>query len=174
MRATCSARCSPAAAMNPSIPTPTDEADVRSALKSALQELLEIDGHLLKTDCNERSITHRLAVHLAKHFPNHDIDCEYNRDGHDTKKLQLSKMPSMVSTDASDAATVFPDVIVHVRGCSCDNLLVVELKKSSSSVNSDRDLEKLRAFKRQLGYTFAVHVVVEHRHGASRWTEEWQ
>jgi len=52
---------------------------VADAVSAALATLFERDTHLFAVDANERSITHRLAVHLAPHFPGWDIDCEYNR-----------------------------------------------------------------------------------------------
>ncbi len=59
--------------------------EVKSRLISALFALWEKDRHLLKYDASERSITHRLAVHLEGLFPEYDVDCEYNRNSLHTR-----------------------------------------------------------------------------------------
>ena len=134
------------------------EDDVHAWVQAAIDALCSRDMHLLDADASERSLTHQLAIHLARHFPDHHVDCEYNRDGFSVKKLKLTAR--RVNADSLDAVTVFPDIIVHVRGCQDRNLLVVEMKKPSSLVNHDYDIQKLRAFKNELNYTFAVHLVL--------------
>src|SRR5271165_7265202 len=54
---------------------------------AAVRQLFEPDAYLLQVDANERSITHRLALYLTPHFPDWDIDCEYNRCGDLPKRL---------------------------------------------------------------------------------------
>ena len=134
------------------------EAEVHAALKGAIEQLIIIDHHLLDADTSERSLSHRLAIHMIDRFLDYEIDCEYNRDGFDVKKLSLSSR--RVHDDQLDAVTVFPDIIVHKRGHRNNNLLVIEIKKASSLVSHNYDLEKLKAFKVELNYTFAAHVVI--------------
>lgn len=138
--------------------TPPTEAEVYSAVSAAIATLCADDKHLLEANASERSMSHMLAVHLISKFPGYEIDCEYNRDGFDVKKLMLSDRN--VTDDQLDAVTVFPDIIVHKRGRQDQNLLVLEMKKASSSVNHEYDIEKLNAFKNELNYRFAAHVVV--------------
>jgi hypothetical protein len=126
--------------------TKPTEGEVRAAVNAALTELFEVDYHLLSLNCSERSVTHQLAAHLARHFQGYHVDCEYNRDGHFVKKLLLLSGSSPVPPDALDAVTVFPDVIVHVRGNNNSNLLVIEVKKASSTDDQSHDLAKLKAF----------------------------
>lgn len=133
---------------------------IRGALAGALDELQSRDAHLLDANCSERSVTHQLAVHIARFFPNHHVDCEYNRDGFDIKRLQLAERTAPVADDALDAVTVFPDIVVHIRGHSHENILVIEVKKASSAVDHAYDIAKLHAFKAQLGYQQAAHVVI--------------
>lgn len=64
-----------------------------------------------------------------------------------------------MSNDVEPQA-VFPDIIVHKRGNNDDNLLIIEMKKDSSREDNKRDLEKLRAFKRELNYCFAFHLIL--------------
>jgi hypothetical protein len=130
----------------------------RKLFESALDSLCAMDHHLLHVDASERSISHRLAMHLASRFPDFDVDCEYNRDGFDVKRLALSGR--QVRDDDVDAVTVFPDIVVHKRGHNKSNLLVVEMKKGSSNVGPQYDLEKLDAFRRELGYWYSVHCTI--------------
>ena len=127
--------------------------DVRRLIESAYQKLIEKDGYLLKVDANERSITHRLAIYLEAKFPEYDVDCEYNRNGIDPKKLNGFK--DKVDPDDTNAVTVFPDIIIHRRGKS-ENIIVIEAKKTSNRDNSDK--EKLVIYKKELSYKHAYYV----------------
>ena len=127
------------------------------AVVHALSELLVNDHDLLGIDANERSITFRFAMYLQCHFPDWTVDCEYNRDGIEPKRLgHLELYPD---SEDDEAKTVFPDVIVHRRGTR-NNYLVLEFKKSTSRVDRQIDLRKLRGYKQQLGYEHALFVEV--------------
>ena len=134
------------------------EIECKRQFESAIDSLCELDHYLLRVDASERSISHRLAMHLTSRFPNFDVDCEYNRAGFDVKRLKLRERTPR--DDELEAVTVFPDIVVHKRGNNESNLLVVEMKKSSSNVSSDYDFEKLRAFVRELGYKYSVHCTI--------------
>jgi hypothetical protein len=120
----------------------------------AADRLLGEDSYLLTDDVNERSITHRFAEHLQREFPEWNVDCEYNRDNHDTKRLTLPTHHDISSSDLH-AKTVFPDIIIHQRGTN-KNRIVIEVKKSSNRESDDWDLKKLAAFKNELGYEIAM------------------
>ncbi|MGR9107915.1 MAG: hypothetical protein ACU843_13380 [Gammaproteobacteria bacterium] len=130
---------------------------VENAIHEALGQLLRADAELLHLDANERSISHRLAGYLETFFPGWNVDCEYNRDGYDPKRLNIQ--PRGIQSDDTQATTVFPDIIIHRRGTN-DNLVVIEMKKTTSQEDDEYDLQKLRAFKNQLGYQFAIFVKV--------------
>lgn len=117
------------------------------AVWDALQTLLEQDADLLRLDANERSITHRFAMYLQALLPDWHVDCEYNRDGHDPKRVALPTLHPL--DDDADAQTVFPDVIVHHRGTD-KNYLVIEFKKLGGRFSDHTDLEKLAAYKADL------------------------
>jgi len=134
------------------------EEEVKTKLNSALDRLVEKDSFLLECNVNERSISHRLAVYLGHEFEGWDVDCEYNRNMDDPKRMNLQEVDSD-STD-TEGKTVYPDIIVHKRGES-NNLLVVEMKKTTSHIGDFFDLHKLDAFKKQLGYRNAVFVKVK-------------
>lgn len=152
------------------------EVEVCAAVDSAIDQLIRRDHHLLDADCSERSVTHQLAVYLAAEFPNYNVDCEYNRDGFDVKRLQLGERQVRVADDELDAVTVFPDIVVHNRGTNQNNLLVIEVKKAVSRAElAEYDCFKLRAFKAELGYVYAAHIVLGYqRNQALARTVAWQ
>lgn len=141
------------------------EGEIESKIWTALSALAKNDALLLSFDVNERSITHKLAQYLEPLFRGYDVDCEYNRVGTERDKKILHRLASEIeegeqpSLTDTDAKTVFPDIIVHIRGGqqAQDNLLVIEAKKAMRS--SAFDLKKLKAYKHELGYRYAYSVV---------------
>jgi hypothetical protein len=129
--------------------------EVTEKIHSAYRTFLARDGHLLQVDANERSMTHKLAEYLQAEFPDWNVDCEYNRDGDLIKKM-VGLLDRETTTDDTDAKSVFPDIIVHLRGTK-RNLVVIEAKKSSYK-DKDADEAKLRAYKDELGYKFAFKI----------------
>jgi len=128
------------------------------ALNRAIDIFVEKDKHLLAADANERSMSHRIAVYLEQEAPGYDVDCEYNRDGFDVKRLALEERHT--SDDNDEAVTVFPDIIIHRRGNNNHNLLVIEMKKAVTGADISYDLRKLQAFRHELQYTWAVHLII--------------
>ena len=127
--------------------------DIRKLIERAYQMLIEKDGHLLKVNANERSITHRLAIYLESEFPGYDVDCEYNRDGFSSKRLRVHK--ESIDSDDTNGTTVYPDIIIHHRGKK-SNFIVIEAKKTSNRDDSDKD--KLVIYKSGLLYEHAYFV----------------
>lgn len=128
-----------------------------AAMLTALQLLLDRDFDLLLLDANERAITHRFAMYLQDELPEWQVDCEYNRDGHNPKRVDL---PHLYPTDDdTEGTTVFPDVIAHRRGRE-ENYLVIEFKKMKPGYSDDVDKLKLRAYKADLNYTFTLFIAV--------------
>jgi len=124
-------------------------------VQNALAKLLQVDAHLLEVDANERAISHRLAMYLQEQLPRLSVDCEYNRDGVDPKRLNyLDIHPDEEDTEAK---TVFPDIIAHRRKTD-ENYLVIEMKKSTSTVDRKVDYAKLQGYKRQLRYRHALFI----------------
>ncbi|ADJ25558.1 conserved hypothetical protein [Dehalogenimonas lykanthroporepellens BL-DC-9] len=123
-------------------------------IQKAYRQLLARDNHLLSVEANERSITHKLAEYLQVEFPEWNVDCEYNRNGLDGKKL--STFIKDIQSDDTDAVSVYPDIIIHHRGTE-NNYVVIEAKKSNSRTE-DMDNEKLCAYRSDLGYAHAYKV----------------
>ena len=67
---------------------------------------------LFEKDLGERTLTHRLAVHLEKQFSGWEVDCDYNRLGERTLRLPHG---SIVSTDDELGKSIYPDIVVHQR-----------------------------------------------------------
>jgi hypothetical protein len=130
------------------------EVMVKIKIMIAYRKLLKNDSHLLEVDANERSITHRFAIYLEDEFPNYNVDCEYNRNGLETKRLNLLKKE--ICSDDTNGVTVYPDIIIHHRGTK-DNFIVIEAKKTTTN-NNNNDKEKLEAYKNDLKYRHAFFV----------------
>jgi hypothetical protein len=134
-----------------------DRADVELRLKAAVKTFNEEERRLLELDPSERALTHRFAIHLERQFKGWDVDCEYNRDGFDVKRLELP-VQSDLESDEVEARTVFPDIVVHRRGFPL-NLLILEAKKARTRNRGLDDRQKVRAFIDQMGYQFGVTLI---------------
>src|SRR5258705_13494063 len=106
----------------------------------ALKEFYARETHLLEKDLGERTLTHRLAVHVEKQFPGWEVDCDYNRLGERTLRLPKGKI---ISTDDHFGKSVYPDIVVHQRDIP-NNLLAIEGRKASNHQPPEHDEHKLR------------------------------
>jgi hypothetical protein len=126
-------------------------------VKGAITRLIDSERELLDRNVSERALTHHLARFIRDGVPPpYVVDVEYNRHVDDPKRLQLPRRDA--ADDELHAATVFPDIIVHVRGTDDHNLLVLEVKKPGGDIEYDE--RKLRAFRDQLRYRHAAHVIL--------------
>ena len=134
---------------------------VVQGFRTALRQLRECDRHLLDFDVGERSITHRLGLYLQPLFPEWDVDCEYNRNGHDPKTVIL---PDRSDERLQRQTSTYPDIIIHRRGSNADNLLIIEAKKTRCSPRAhDFDRQKVEAYARDLNYQFGILVKIPTR-----------
>jgi hypothetical protein len=108
---------------------------------TALQELFAHESVLFERDLGERTLTHRLAVHVERQFPGWDVDCDYDRLGERTLRLPRG---SIVSTDDHLAKSVYPDLVVHQRVVP-NNLLAIEVRKAINHQLIEHDQRKLMA-----------------------------
>ena len=138
--------------------------DISERVTCSIKELLKEDAALLVHDVNERTITHKLAEKLARHFGDLDVDCEYNRQHNriEPKRLPPLSYPPTAGTDDTEGLTIFPDIIIHLRATE-ENLLVIEAKKSSNR-NKDstaRDHQKIMGLcGPTFGYRFGLRVSI--------------
>jgi hypothetical protein len=109
-------------------------------LVGALREFYAHEAFLLEKDVGERALTHRLAVHLEKQFSGWEVDCDYDRLGDRTLRMPHGVI---VSTDDHLGKSVYPDIVVHQRAIP-NNLLAVEVRKTSNHQPVEHDQHKLR------------------------------
>jgi hypothetical protein len=134
---------------------------VKLRLERACQRLLDLDAELFRFDVNERTITQRLSLYLQSEFPDYAVDCEYNRNMDETKRLPVP-VTTIQSNDIK-GVTVFPDIVVHRRGSHESNLLALEAKKNApDGAVAEHDAKKLCGFTTQtagdFGYSWGVFV----------------
>src|SRR5262249_49353000 len=125
----------------------------------AIMGFLTTEGDLLEVDINERTLTHKLAEHLARRFRKWHVDCEYNRNEDEGKRLPFC---DEVSTGDTEGRTIYPDIIVHKRRTT-ENLIVVEVKKTTNK-EVKNDIWKLEGLTKSGGgyaYRCGLHLIVD-------------
>ncbi len=132
---------------------------IERRIMHAIDSLRMNDFHLIKYDCNERAIAHRLAIYIEQIFNGeYSVDCEYNRDG-----VELKRLYEMFG-ETTNGLQVYPDIIVHKRGTNSKNILVLELKKRNHVTiqNKQFDQQKLKLFTSTehggLGYHYGAYI----------------
>jgi hypothetical protein len=96
--------------------------DLVRRLSNGVARVFEHDAELFELGSkgiNEQTLTFRLGLYLAREFPEHHVDCEYNRHWDRTKSCQRFRIKWMK-----------PDVIVHRRRCDEANMICIEAKKA--------------------------------------------
>lgn len=58
-------------------------------IECGIDLLISADSYLLEKDISERAITHKLAEHLQKLYPNWHVDCEFNKNLDDIKIISI-------------------------------------------------------------------------------------
>jgi hypothetical protein len=124
---------------------------------AALIELYTSEAFLFEHDLGERTLTHRLAACLQKHFPEWSVDCGYDRLGPRTMQLPHG---TIVSTDDHLDKSIYPDIVVHQRDIP-NNLLAIEVRKASNHQPEEHDRQKLRALTDpHLWFAYAIGVLL--------------
>jgi len=108
---------------------------------AALAELYAREAFLFEQDLGERTLTHRLAVHLERHFSGFEVDCNYDRLGARTLRLPHG---TIISTDDHLGKSIYPDIVVHQREIP-NNLLAIEVRKANNHQPIEHDEHKLSA-----------------------------
>lgn len=138
-----------------------DDYSFKPLIEKTLELLYNNDSKLFNLDdsqqiekhVGERAIVFRFGLYFQKvldecgMFSDYNLDCEYNRNGTDPKKLPII------------GDRIFPDLILHKRGNNDNNLLVIEFKGWWNR-NQKYDEEKIRQlinkngeFRYHEGYT---------------------
>ena len=141
---------------------PTND-EFKKLVIESLKILLSNDAYLIKNNATEPIITGRLACiinNIAEErqllTANLSVDVEYNLDC-DNEDLRKRLHLNGNSLDEP----VRPDIIIHERGNSLKNKLVIEFKKSRSpKKNKDRDITKLKQFNNEYNYSLGCFIVL--------------
>ena len=161
---------------------------VKAAVADAIAAFQRDDGELLTHTAGERSVVFHLARHLVPRVAplgDYAVDVEFNRlvhgrpdDRPGISKYLMSNPALALDWPAErrggrdlpiDGPLVIPDVIVHRRHTG-DNVLAVEVKIEATPSQARWDLAKLKAYRAQLGYRYAVFIDLR-RDGSHEW--EW-
>lgn len=139
----------------------------------ALRTFFKRDRYLLENDVSELSITHKLATYIERHLrkqkkrwgdniPNYVVDCEFNRERDDVKRLPYTHY---LSKEREHLYAPCPDIVVHERGTNDYNAVVIEVKKMNGYFRPflrALDLLKLSCFMQApLGYEFGVFLMFD-------------
>jgi len=136
--------------------------EIKRKVENAIKTFIKEDGVLLNIKASERSIAHKFAEHLQREFKEWNVDCEYNKDSHDLTELDSKRLNSW-NTDCKGmeekkkGTTVYPDIIIHHR-LTQENLVVIEIKKTSNRDDGSCDRKKLCAFIRELKYHYGLFI----------------
>ncbi len=161
-----------------------DDQTLLNLFSAAVQRTWDEEGDLLARRVSERAVTHRIALHLQTFFPQHTVDCEYNRN-HEASKtievrlarvgeqkrrelIQRAVDAGMPRNEAEQQVVVstnpLPDLIVHRRRSNDHNLFIAEIKVAGDSRGAAGrlyDLEKLRAFTAPEPYGYRLGVFAD-------------
>jgi hypothetical protein len=124
------------------------DASVKAVVGEAVEQLFAKEAFLLEADVAERTVAARLAVYLEPHFPQHQVNVEYNRHGLHPKRL---KLPAY-----GGEKLILPDVVVHRQGHDENNLLVIQVKKETNNESREYDRAVIAGMKQDYGYMWGV------------------
>lgn len=130
-----------------------DEQEIRGVLTAAVERLQREEAKIIGADVAERTICACLAAILQQSFPDHSVHVEYNRHFVHRKEIRLPDVNGNLVSKR-----VFPDIIVHQPGCDDNNLLVIEVKKTTNQCQDHEDIYKLQLIKEQIRYQFAAFI----------------
>jgi len=141
-----------------------DRAELEPLITAALTQLYEQEQDIIRQDANERTICSSLAWIMRPQFPKHRVHAEYNRRGEGVEPKELE----WPDNDGNPThKTVFPDIIVHHPGHDRENLLVIEVKKTTNGNGDEGDLAKLDKLCWQLRYRHGLFLRLPAGKGAA-------
>lgn len=138
--------------------------ELKSIVCRALETFNNQETYLIKNDLSERCICSKFAMHLTNalqdsEYSEYIVDVEYNRgmDGNER------------SPKRANDKLITVDLIVHKRGYDCnygfDNLICIEMKKSTDRRGCDADEERLKemcgsssGFSYKIGFMLLVNM----------------
>jgi hypothetical protein len=111
-----------------------------------------------------------LAPVVEDRWPGLWVELEFNRMAGDERSDSVKKVGGLDSVTGMKRSVVL-DLIVHDRGGSSmdQNILVAEARKQPADANAEEcDLRKLKAYRKDLGYQYAVYLELG-RQPRSQW-----
>lgn len=144
------------------------EASVKEIVTGVIAELFAKDGFLLEANVAERTIAARIATYLEGHFPNHQVNVEYNRHGLHPKRLNLPGFEG--------EKLILPDLVIHQQGHDNENVLVIQVKKETNKESREYDRAVIAAMQKDYGYTWGLLIDLPAGPGATKRDArlEWQ
>lgn len=107
-------------------------------------------------DIAERAVSAALHTFFIPYFPEHDVNCEYNRMT-DEYGMQIPKRIHRNPND-ENPSRVYPDIIVHQQKNGDNNILVVEIKMNWKNDDKEDDYDKLNGYVAELNYQFGLYL----------------
>lgn len=164
------------------MPQYTDQELLRN-FQRALQRTRREPGNLISRRVGERAVTHRIALHLQALFPQYQVDCEYNRNDSDSKRVNIEldqltedhrarliarRVANGSTQEDAERLTEYeikpvPDILIHRRLTNRRNLLIAEVKYAEDQRGAEGeryDIAKLRAFTARGTYNYQLGVFV--------------
>ncbi|MGI8316876.1 hypothetical protein [Halobacillus mangrovi] len=153
---------------------------ILNKINKAISKFYSRDEYLLINNLNERTIAHKFASYLQVEFDNYDVDCEYNKnvdEDNGAKNIYIVKNEAeelkrkiKQETEFDDieytVISIYPDIVIHKRGGNDNNLLIIEIKKSSNNLDFSYDHKKLQCYTENstpnsLKYKFGLFIEFE-------------
>lgn len=132
------------------------ETELKSIVDNAVSRLLAEESQLLISDASELSISSTLKLFLQPQLADWSVDAEYNRvgAGQDPKRVLIEGEKKLRR----------PDIIIHHRTLK-ENLLAMEIKKTSNVEPTSKDLATLKGFKGDPDYRYQYAYFIRFRVG---------
>jgi len=122
---------------------------------------------LLKVNVYEPTLSHRIGVYLENLFPEHHIDCEYNK--------HLNGPKSVIDRRTGEKKVIRPDIVIHqTRGMDTENLVIFEIKKAGkNSKKVKTDIRKIENYvNADLNYKLGVFIGILKKNIYIVWIEK--
>lgn len=122
--------------------------DLKQRVKLAVRLFTLNDKKLLELKAHEQAVSHRIAVYLECLLKGYNIDCEYNKHGDLSKKIDVDlqkidikdlegcpctackKILKKEASSEIEERFFRPDILVHTRNTDENNYIAIEIKKN--------------------------------------------
>lgn len=143
---------------------------LKQRFERALLNFQSHEQYLFQNDLGERTLEAKLSKYLQEEFEEFNVDCEYNRNLDEVKRLvrikeyvkERRKNNMLTDFEESHGINVSPDIIVHIRGNNSNNKIIIEIKKDDSHIDDVKfDKAKIEAYKSELKYSLGIFLKIE-------------